>query len=182
MWIRKSLSSLPGIEIRVLVSQPEPQSPNHLSFHDPSLSTSARNASRRLIHVFQNVALFLFFFTMALPAHSGPRPLIQFRNHFSQTAGLLGRVISPSRGRYLNTGQHKHRINAYTYQTSMLWVGFEPKIPVYEREKTVHALDRALTVSGCSVLTSCEITCKTRRICGFHNAGYEFCLLGYNIV
>jgi hypothetical protein len=22
------------------------------------------------------------FFTMALPAHSGPRPLIQFRNHF----------------------------------------------------------------------------------------------------
>jgi hypothetical protein len=55
-----------------------------------------------------------FFFAMALPAHSGPRPLTQFRNHFSQTVGLLGRVISPSQGRYLNTGQHKHRINAYT--------------------------------------------------------------------
>jgi hypothetical protein len=27
-------------------------------------------------------------------------------------------------------------------------VGFEPTIPVFEREKTVHALDRAVTVIG----------------------------------
>jgi hypothetical protein len=47
------------------------------------------------------------------------RPLIQFRNNFSQAVGLLGRVISPSQGCYLNTGQHKHRMNAYTHQTSM---------------------------------------------------------------
>jgi hypothetical protein len=52
---------------------------------------------------------------MALPAHSAPRPLNQYRNHFTQTVGLLGRVISPSQGRYLNAGQHKHRINAYTH-------------------------------------------------------------------
>jgi hypothetical protein len=32
---------------------------------------------------------------MALPAHSGPRPLIQFRNHFSQTVRLLGRSDQP---------------------------------------------------------------------------------------
>jgi hypothetical protein len=51
---------------------------------------------------------------MVFPAHSGPWLLIQFRNHFSQTVGFLGRVISPSQGRYLNTGQHKHRINAHT--------------------------------------------------------------------
>jgi hypothetical protein len=56
-----------------------------------------------------------FFCPMALPAHSGPRPLIQFCNHFSETVELFGRVISPSQGRYLNTGQHKHRINAYTH-------------------------------------------------------------------
>jgi hypothetical protein len=55
------------------------------------------------------------FFSTALLAHSGPRPLIQFRNHFSQTIKLLGRVISPSQGRYLNTGQHRHRINAHTH-------------------------------------------------------------------
>jgi hypothetical protein len=53
---------------------------------------------------------------MALPAHSGPGPLIQFRNHFSHTVGLLGRVISSSQSLYLNTGQHKHRINAYTHR------------------------------------------------------------------
>jgi hypothetical protein len=38
-------------------------------------------------------------------AHSGPH--IQFPNHFSQMTGLLGRVSSPSEGRYLHTGQHK---------------------------------------------------------------------------
>jgi hypothetical protein len=32
----------------------------------------------------------------------------------TQTVGLLGRVINPSQGRYLHTGQHKHRINAHT--------------------------------------------------------------------
>jgi hypothetical protein len=33
-------------------------------------------------------------------------------------------------------------------QTSMPRVGFEPAIPVFERAKTVHALDRAATVIG----------------------------------
>jgi hypothetical protein len=49
-----------------------------------------------------------FFFPMALPAHSGPSPLLQFRNHILETVGLLGRVISPSQCRYLHAGQHKH--------------------------------------------------------------------------
>jgi hypothetical protein len=35
-----------------------------------------------------------------------------------------------------------------TTQTSMPRVGFEPTIPVFERAKTVHALDRAATVIG----------------------------------
>jgi hypothetical protein len=33
---------------------------------------------------------------------------------FTQMVGLLGRVISPSQGHNLCTGQHKHRINADT--------------------------------------------------------------------
>jgi hypothetical protein len=33
-------------------------------------------------------------------------------------------------------------------QTSMPLVGFEPTIPVFERVKTVHALERAATVNG----------------------------------
>jgi hypothetical protein len=48
---------------------------------------------------------------MALQPFFGPWPLIQFRN--LQTVELLGRVISPSQGRYLHTGQHKHRIKAH---------------------------------------------------------------------
>jgi hypothetical protein len=74
--------------------------------------TAKSRASRACVlpysHTHGQTAYFvLFFFPMALPAHSGPRPLIQFRNHFSQTVGLLGRVISPSQGRYLNAGKHK---------------------------------------------------------------------------
>jgi hypothetical protein len=67
---------------------------------------------------------------------------------FLQMAGLLGRVISPSQGLYLNTWQQKHRINAYTHRTSMPSVEFEPTIKVSERAKTVHALDRSATVTG----------------------------------
>jgi hypothetical protein len=33
-------------------------------------------------------------------------------------------------------------------QTSIPQVGFEPKIPVFQRPKTVHAFDRAATVIG----------------------------------
>jgi hypothetical protein len=47
----------------------------------------------------------MFFFSMDLPAHSGHWSLIQFRNHFSETVEPLGRAISPSQGRYLNTGK-----------------------------------------------------------------------------
>jgi hypothetical protein len=68
------------------------------------------------------------FFSMALPAHSGPRPLIQFRNHFSQTVGLLRWMISSSHGRYLHTGKHKHRINTYTHQTNAL-IGIRTHYP-----------------------------------------------------
>jgi hypothetical protein len=92
-------------------------------------------------------AVVSLYFLMALPANSGSRSFIQSVIIFSQTVGLLGRVISPSQGRYLNTGEHKQRINAYTYQTSMSWAGFEPTILASERAKTIHALDCARLVS-----------------------------------
>jgi hypothetical protein len=107
-------------------------------------SATSRSCESSLMYFIRK----LIFFTQALPAHSGPRPLSQFRNHFSQTGGLLGRMTRPSQGRYLNTGQHKHRINAYTHQTSMPWVGLEPTITESKRAKTAHALDRAATVTG----------------------------------
>jgi hypothetical protein len=45
---------------------------------------------------------------------------------------------------YLHTGQIKQ--NKRT-QICIPQVGFEPTIPVFERAKTVHALDRAVTVN-----------------------------------
>jgi hypothetical protein len=66
---------------------------------------------------------------------------LQFLN-LRHSVGFLGRVISPSQGRYLTQTQNKHE------QTSMPTVGFEPTIPVFERANTDHALDRAATVIG----------------------------------
>jgi hypothetical protein len=86
-----------------------------------------------------------FYLTTALQAFVGPWPLFQFLDLFTKSVGLLERGISPSQGRYLHTWQHKQ--NKRT-QTSMPQRGFEPTIPVFERVKTVHALDRAATVIG----------------------------------
>jgi hypothetical protein len=80
----------------------------------------------------------------------GPWQLFQF-DLFTQLIGLLWRGIGPSQGRYLHTGQHKHRINLQ--RPSMHQVGFEPMIPVFERAKTFHALDCAATVISCYNIT-----------------------------
>jgi hypothetical protein len=74
----------------------------------------------------------------------GPWGLFRFLNPI-QLAGLFGRGISPSQGRYLPTGQHKHRINAHKHPC-LEWDS-NPR-PVFVRAKTVHALDRVATVVG----------------------------------
>jgi hypothetical protein len=51
---------------------------------------------------------------VALQPFLEPWPHLQFYNLFTQTVGLLGRVISPSQGRYLYTSQNKHRRNTHT--------------------------------------------------------------------
>jgi hypothetical protein len=50
----------------------------------------------------------------------GSTALVEFGSFFSfliysQSVGLLAQAISPSQGRYLHTGQHKHRINAHRH-------------------------------------------------------------------
>jgi hypothetical protein len=73
-------------------------------------------------------------------------PAFSVSYSYTQSVGVLGRGgVSPSQGRFLHTGQHKQ--NKRT-ETSMPRVGFEPTISVFEREKTVQALDRAVTVTG----------------------------------
>jgi hypothetical protein len=69
---------------------------------------------------------------------------LQFLN-LRHSVGLLGRGISPTQGRYVHwTTQTKNKRR----QTSIPCVGFEPTIPVFERSRTFHALDRAATVIG----------------------------------
>jgi hypothetical protein len=96
----------------------------------------------RYVLIFLSLSLFL--------PHSCCSPLWSIGHpwnslfHFSflilrQSVGLLERGISQSQGRYLHRTkqtQSKRR------QTSMPWVRFEPTISVFERAKTVHALDQ----------------------------------------
>jgi hypothetical protein len=62
---------------------------------------------------------------------------------YTQSVGLLEREIGPSQGRCLHAERYQQNKGT---QTSMFRVGFETTIPVFERAKTVHALDRAATV------------------------------------
>jgi hypothetical protein len=55
-------------------------------------------------------------------------------------------MISPSQGRYLYTGKHKHRINGYIDIHAMR--GIRTPIPTFEWATTVRALDGAVTVIG----------------------------------
>jgi hypothetical protein len=90
--------------------------------------------------------LFLFFFYSCC-SHLQHRAYVkrfvslQFLN-LRESAGLLGRGISPPQGCYLTQRLNKSR------QISMPRVGFEPMIPVFERARTVHALDGAATLIG----------------------------------
>jgi hypothetical protein len=74
-----------------------------------------------------------FFFQWLFQPIQGPGLFFSSVIIFSQTVGHLEQVISPSQGCYLHTGQHKHRIDAYTHQTSMPWVECEPTIPGPDR-------------------------------------------------
>jgi hypothetical protein len=65
---------------------------------------------------------------------------------YTQSAGLLGRGISPSHGLCLHTGHHKEGLK-YT-RISMSRVELEPRTPVSWWAKTVHVSDRAAAGIG----------------------------------
>jgi hypothetical protein len=65
-----------------------------------------------------NPSIHLWFYGPLL----GPGLFFSFVIFFTQSVGLLGRVISPSQGRYLLTGQHKRRINPHTDIHALSWI------------------------------------------------------------
>jgi hypothetical protein len=86
-----------------------------------------------------------YIFFLPLRSHFGAQGwFLSFSVYFCRREDSLDEWSA----RHLNTGQHKHRINIWTCQTSVPYVGFEPTIPASERAKTVHALDRSHTVTG----------------------------------
>jgi hypothetical protein len=94
------------------------------------------------------------------PPAGFPSELIWNYGSDRHSVGLLGRAISPSQGRYLHrtTPTQKKR-----GQTSMARVGFEPAIPMFEREKTFRALDRGVTVIGTSDVFVTNLGCRRER-------------------
>jgi hypothetical protein len=72
----------------------------------------------------------------------GPWPLSQFVTHVHTRYDRDQPVSRP-----LHTHRTTQTQNKFI-QTSMPRVGFEPIIPVFERAKTVHTLDRAVIVIG----------------------------------
>jgi hypothetical protein len=82
---------------------------------------------------------------VSLLSFVGPWPLFQFLNPY--TVGRTPWTGDQPVARPLPTHRTTQTQNKRT-QTSMPRVRFEPTIPVFERAKTVHPLDRAATVIG----------------------------------
>jgi hypothetical protein len=97
-----------------------------------------------------NHGLFILFFSIALPAPPGPRHLIQFRNPFSGTIGLLWRMISRSQGCYLNTGQQKH-----TEHQCLKWDSNPRSLRPSERRQFLPSIARLLWPAGWFILGKC---------------------------
>jgi hypothetical protein len=75
--------------------------------------TSSRKLKTYLTELPPYIYIYFFFFWLALQP-LWPWPHFSFLI-YSQSVGLLERVISSSQGLCLNTVQHKHRINTYTH-------------------------------------------------------------------
>jgi hypothetical protein len=95
------------------------RSPYHVSILSDCRSWSPSTERSFWLPPFYHVSLHIFFHWLYSP--HGPWPLFSFMI-ILQTVELLGRVISSSQGLYLNTGQHKYRINTYTKHPCLVWV------------------------------------------------------------
>jgi hypothetical protein len=97
--------------------------------------------------------IIIIIIIMALVPLVGAWPLYQFLDPIhSREDSLDGGSAHCKAATYIQN--NTNRINA---QTSMPGVRFEPTIPAFEREKTVHALDDAATVIGAYAIKLAKI-------------------------
>jgi hypothetical protein len=87
----------------------------------------------------------LFYSIMSLQPFVGPWPLFQFLNLYTVVRTLY--TVDQPVARPVPTHRTTQMQNKRT-ETYMARVGFEPTSPVFERAKTVNALDLAANVIG----------------------------------
>jgi hypothetical protein len=81
------------------------------------------------------------------------RIILKFES-YRESVGLLGRGISPTQGRYLyGTTQTQDK----SQQISVPRVEFEPMIPVFQRTKAFHTLNRVANVCSCLFIYGSDI-------------------------
>jgi hypothetical protein len=102
-------------------------------------------------YIWTNSISLSLYVSLWLYSPCGPSPLFQFLNLY--TVGRTPWTGDQPVSRPLPTHRTTQTQNKRT-QTSMPRVGFEPRIPLIERVKIVHASDRAATVIGsCGLIT-----------------------------
>jgi hypothetical protein len=117
---------------------------------------------------------------MALRPFVGPWPHFSVSRSYTESVGLLGRGISQSQGRYLHTGQYKHRINTHT-QPCLKW-DWNPRPLVFKRAQTVHALHRTVTMIDLTSISSTKyLSTNTRKVfCKHDNYDCHYEFSGYH--
>jgi hypothetical protein len=81
----------------------------YLSIYLPTYPIQCKDRQLRKLSLYLSMALQSFCWTFAAFSVSWS---------FTQSVGLLGRGISQSQGRYLNTGQQKHRLHTGIHASS----------------------------------------------------------------
>jgi hypothetical protein len=92
------------------------------SYHScPNILLSSQNVVSYSIRRWNSIFIHSFIHQWLYSPMLGPGLFLNLIIFFAQTVGLLGRGISPPQGRYLHTGQYKHRINSHIHPC-LKWV------------------------------------------------------------
>jgi hypothetical protein len=133
-WINKQIfSETYTLRISVLCSFPHPPLtssflgsfsvtcivPTRLCLSVFSYNFRGKAMCQRCYWKFHGLLKKYFFISIPLTPYSYGVEVFIFLWIYTQSVGLLGRVIGPSQGLYLNTVQRKHRINTHTHKTSI---------------------------------------------------------------
>jgi hypothetical protein len=102
---------------------------------------------------------------MAVQPFIGPWPLFSFLILY--TVGRTPWTVDQPVARPLPTHRTTQTQNKRT-QTSMLCVGFETRSPMFERAKTVHALDRSAAVIDPYYYYRCNNFCVMRNVFSYN--------------